>query len=137
MRTRWEWAGALALVLTGCSTYYGDLQTICDAPHKVALPPGADPAAKAVQLGDYLAKNVRTDKGRDLVKQVALTADPGARGALIRAEAKAVGINTCPISDEVFVPTPTPPPTPAVAAATPAPTPKAKPTPKTKKKKHH
>lgn len=99
---------ALALValgLVGCSSYKKDLQTMCDAPSKATIPPGADASQKAVAMAAYIDDNIKSSEGRATFSGLAAVS-PSEKGRTLRAEATKNGITSCALADFYDAPTP-------------------------------
>jgi len=96
-----------ALVLAACQsgkaqkrrdeTYANDVEKICNA-EKMSGALEEDPNARATLVAVWLGNNLVTPEARDLmVRQAQLP--PNDKAALLRAEAREVGLADCPIAD--------------------------------------
>lgn len=96
-RTRLVGLTALCL-LASCTSYRDDVATICDAPDKIGDTSKMKPGERMSRMGKYCEENVKSDKGKELLWQLA-SSTRSARNKIIRTEAAKVGINPCHLAD--------------------------------------
>ncbi len=82
----------------GCTSYRDDVATMCDAPDKIGDTSKMKPSEKMVLMGKYMEENVKSEKGKELLWNLA-SSGRGARNKIMRTEAQKVGINPCHLSD--------------------------------------
>jgi hypothetical protein len=79
------------------SDYVEDVRRICNA-EQLSGALEQDPNGRSMFVANWLANNLVTQDGRDLMgKQAAL--EPAAKAELLRAEAKEAGLAECPTAD--------------------------------------
>ena len=96
-----RWALALTVGMSlACmgdtdAAYSADLKAICEAPLKV---PDDGDGMRAQKMADYLKENMKTQRARDFMQGLS-SADGSQKGDILRNEATAYGITSCPIAD--------------------------------------
>lgn len=96
-RTRLVALTAVCL-LASCTSYRDDVGTICDAPDKIGDTSKMKPAERMAKMGKYCEENVKSEKGKALLWEMA-SSGRGARNKILRTEAAKVGINPCHLAD--------------------------------------
>jgi hypothetical protein len=79
------------------SDYRADVERICFA-EQLSHAEEIDPNARFVHVAQWLGANLVTPQARDLLAQQARL-EPADKAALLRAEAREVGIDRCPTAD--------------------------------------
>ena len=79
------------------STYAKDVERICNA-EQLSGALQEDPSSRAMLVAVWLGNNLVTQEGRDLMVRQAKLA-PAEKAALLRAEAREVGLPGCPTAD--------------------------------------
>lgn len=87
---------ALVFLATGCSSYKEDLQTLC-YPEKIPGYLEAPPDERQLLMGTHYTEHLKTEQGRALY-------DKMPDGELLRAEARAQGLASCPLADMLTPP---------------------------------
>ena len=92
-------AAALALLLAACDgDVKGDFDNICNAAERSGAMSEADTTARAVKIAQWLQPQVKTEKARKFMAELAML-DPKKKGQALRGEAKKHGVSPCPIAD--------------------------------------
>lgn len=99
----------------GCDGYRKDVETVCTVRSRVKAEPGAETDA----IKAYLFTNIRSPKAKKTFLSMGSLSD-AEKVALLRREARAAGVEPCPLADEVEAALKAPPP-----VAPPAPVPDA------------
>lgn len=126
------------LLVVGCGGYKRDVETVCNVRARVKIPPGTDAAQIEERIKAYLFVEIHSPKAKKVFLSLATMTDE-AKLALLRKEAAAEGLASCPLADEVeaalaaqkakaaAAPPPPAPPPPAAAAPAEPPAPAAAP----------
>jgi hypothetical protein len=88
-----------SFVVGGCSGYKSDVETVCNVRARAKIPPNAEPAEEAEKIKSYLWENVYSPKAKKMFVSVG-SMSSGDRVQLLRKEAQAVGLDSCPLADE-------------------------------------
>jgi hypothetical protein len=88
-----------SFVVGGCSGYKSDVETVCNVRARAKIPPNAEPAEEAEQIKSYLWENVYSPKAKKMFVSVGSLSN-AERVDLLRREARAVGLDGCPLADE-------------------------------------
>lgn len=87
----------LALALVSC-TYGRDLQSLCDAPLKAGLSPGDSRDVEALKMARWADGHLQSSEGVKLFRSLG-SAPPQEKARILRAEAAAHGVSSCPLAD--------------------------------------
>lgn len=91
---------AVSLALGGCQSYGQGVEVICEAPNNCPDCANADPSARMALMARGIDESLSNGKAGELFR--ALGALPVAeRIARLEAEAKAAGLATCPLVEEL------------------------------------
>ncbi len=123
------------LLVVGCGGYKKDVETVCNVRSRVKIPPGADAEKTEELVKAYLFVEIHSPKAKKVFLSLSSMSDEK-KLALLRKEAAAEGLSSCPLADEaeaaiaaekakaaaapVVAPTPAAEPAPAAAVAPPA-----------------
>lgn len=108
------------LLLVGCDGYKKDVETVCNVRANVKIPPKADEAEEAELFKAHLFEHIHSPKAKKVFLSLGSMNNTD-KLALLRKEAAATGVTSCPLADEAEAalkakPAPAPAPEPAPAA---------------------
>jgi hypothetical protein len=92
-------AGGEEHVEAKADPYKADLDAWCNAPSRAPGLESAKPEDRPRVMAEWIAAQLKTKEANDLAHNMG-TMEPGKRTAVLRKEAEAHGIATCPFADE-------------------------------------
>lgn len=76
-----------------------DFDNICNAPEKSGANAEPNPSLKAAKIAKWLPDNIKTEKAKDFMKNLA-SAPPSSKGQRLKDAAKAAGYQgACPLAE--------------------------------------
>lgn len=91
---------AFALVLASCQSYEKGIEAICQGPNSCAECANVDPSMRMALMARGIEDNVSNGKAIELFGAMAAMS-PAERASRLEAEAKAAGLASCPLADEL------------------------------------
>ncbi|MCK9459038.1 MAG: hypothetical protein M0R80_05310 [Proteobacteria bacterium] len=91
---------SLALALGACQSYEKGVEVICQGPNSCAECANIDPSMRMAMMAKSIDDNLSNGKATDLFGAMAAMS-PAERVAKLEAEAKAAGLASCPLVDEL------------------------------------